>query len=175
MAIIKGQEASLLATILIAGTVIIGTGQISLADTVNRDNAGYDVPTNTNQHQVCKTNGNNSPESGSCTASSSNTLSQSGGTISSPEEGTQGPAGPAGTLPVQEYVTFNSCGGSNGNHNVQCSIHIEGTSASSLTCTVANPAISGGDNTGDCQTNTGLHLSCVIPPQPGPFLCSRLS
>jgi hypothetical protein len=76
---------------------------------------------------------------------------------------------------VQEYVTFNSCGGTNGNHNVQCSIHIEGTSASSLTCTVANPAISGGDNTGDCQTDTGLHLSCVIPPTPGPFLCLRLS
>ena len=62
---------------------------------------------------------------------------------------------------VQEYVTFNSCGGTNGNHNVQCSIHIEGTSASSLTCTVANPAISGGDNTGNCQTDTGLHLSCL--------------
>jgi hypothetical protein len=76
---------------------------------------------------------------------------------------------------VQEYVTFNSCGGTNGNHNVQCSIHIEGTSASSLTCTVANLAISGGDNTGDCQTDTGLHLSCVIPPTPGAFLCSRLS
>jgi hypothetical protein len=76
---------------------------------------------------------------------------------------------------VQEYVTFNSCSGTNGNHNVQCSIHIEGTSASSLTCTVANPAISGGDNTGDCQTNTSLHLSCVIPPTPGPFLCLRLS
>ena len=177
MAIIKGHEAesALLAAILITGTVIIGTGQISLADTVNRDNAGIDVPTNTNQHQVCKTNGNNSPESASCSASSSNTISQSGGTISTPEEGAQGPAGPAGTLPVQEYVTFNSCGGTNGNHNVQCSIHIEGTSASSLTCTVANPAISGGDNTGDCQTDTGLHLSCVIPPTPGPFLCSRLS
>jgi hypothetical protein len=76
---------------------------------------------------------------------------------------------------VQEYVTFNSCGGTNGNHNVQCSIHIEGTSASSLTCTVANPAISGGDNTGNCQTDTGLHLSCVIPPTTGPFLCLRLS
>ncbi|HXP53089.1 MAG TPA: hypothetical protein VN922_24305, partial [Bacteroidia bacterium] len=75
---------------------------------------------------------------------------------------------------VPEYVTFNSCSGTNGNHNVQCSIHIEGTSASTLTCTVANPAISGGDNTGDCQTNTSLHLSCVIPPTPGAFLCSRL-
>ena len=76
---------------------------------------------------------------------------------------------------VQEYVTFNSCSGTNGNHNVQCSIHIEGTSATTLTCTVANPAISGGDNTGDCQTDTSLHLSCVIPPTPGAFLCSRLS
>src|SRR5215831_6277703 len=75
---------------------------------------------------------------------------------------------------VQEYVTFNSCSGTNGNHNVQCSIHIEGTSASSLTCTVPNPAISGGDNTGDCHTDTSLHLSCVIPPTPGPFLCLRL-
>ncbi len=44
-----------------------------------------------------------------------------------------------------------------------------------LLVTVANPAISGGDNTGDCQTDTSLHLSCVIPPATGPFLCSRLS
>jgi hypothetical protein len=101
-------------------------------------------------------------------------IDDSGGEIGA-QPGPAGPAGPAGTLPVQEYVTFNSCSGTNGNHNVQCSIHIEGTSASTLTCTVANPAISGGDNTGNCQTDTGLHLSCVIPPTPGPFLCSRLS
>ena len=47
--------------------------------------------------------------------------------------------------------------------------------AQALLVHVANPAISGGDNTGDCQTDTSLHLSCVIPPQPGPFLCLRLS
>src|SRR5215471_10369822 len=62
---------------------------------------------------------------------------------------------------LEGTLTFSSCGGTNGNRNVQCSIHIEGTSASSLTCTVANPAISGGDNTGNCQTDTGLHLSCL--------------
>ena len=51
MVTIKGHEAetALIAAILIAGTIIIGTGQISLADTVNR---GIDIPTNTNQHQV---------------------------------------------------------------------------------------------------------------------------
>jgi len=52
MATIKEYEAET-ADILIASTITIGTGQILLADRVNRDNAGIDVPTNTNQNQVC--------------------------------------------------------------------------------------------------------------------------
>ena len=127
MVTIKGHEAetALIAAILIAGTVIIGTGQISLADTVNR---GIDIPTNTNQNQVCKTNGNNSPESGSCTAGSSNTISQSGGDTMAPTE--QGVT--STSSPITEFLTF---------------------------------VVSGGD----CLTNNGVHLTCVILPQPGLF------
>ena len=78
-----------LAAILVAGTVTIGTGQISLADIVDRNNGGIDLRTNTDQAQVCKTTGNNSPiTSGSCTAGSANTIAQSGGdTMAATDEG----------------------------------------------------------------------------------------
>jgi hypothetical protein len=110
------EENALLTTaaltaILIAGTVTIGTGQISLADTVDRNNAGIDVPTNTNQIQVCKTIGNNSPitgtGSGSCTAGSSNTIAQNGGDImAAPEEGVTKTSTPS---PTTEFLTFVEC------------------------------------------------------------------
>lgn len=31
--------------------------------------------------------------------------------------------------------------------------------------------ISGGDDVGECTANTGKHLECTIPPQPGVFGC----
>jgi hypothetical protein len=68
------------------------------------------------------------------------------------------------------YLTFDSCSGTNGNHDVTCNVHDE-TGITQLTCTVANPAISGGDNVGDCTTNNSKHLQCTIPPQPGVFGC----
>jgi hypothetical protein len=156
-----------LAAILIAGTVTIGTGQISLADTVDRNNAGIDLRTNTDQPQVCKTTGNNSPESGSCTAGSSNTISQNGGTTT-PEEEEGVTSSPS---PTTEFLTFVECSGTNGNHNVHCTVHDSGIT--DINCNVANPAISGGNNVGECITNNGVHLTCVIPPQPGLFPCTR--
>lgn len=52
-----------------------------------------------------------------------------------------------------------------------CTVHDSGIT--DINCNVANPAISGGDNVGDCLTNNGVHLTCVIPPQPGVFPCTR--
>jgi hypothetical protein len=174
MAIVKGHEA-LLAAILIAGTVIIGTGQISLADTVNRNDAGINVPTNTNQHQVCKTNGNNSPITGtgpgSCTASSSDTIAESGGDATPSTEAAATKTTPPS--PTTVFLTFVECSGTNGNHNVHCTVHDSGIT--DINCFVANPRPQNpnGDNIGNCQTNNGIQLTCVIPPQPGLFPCTR--
>jgi hypothetical protein len=99
-------------------------------------------------------------------------------------QGEQGPAGPKGDTGQQGppgvtpgpwiYLTFDSCSGTNGNHDVTCNVHDE-TGITQLTCTVANPAISGGDNVGDCTTNNSKHLQCTIPPQPGVFGCNLQS
>ena len=67
-----------------------------------------------------------------------------------------------------------SCGGTNGNHDVTCNVHDE-TGITHLTCTVADPAISGGVNVGSCITNNNKHLQCTIPPTPGVFGCNLQS
>jgi hypothetical protein len=73
------------------------------------------------------------------------------------------------------YLTFDTCSGINGNHDVTCNVHDETNSITRLTCTVANPAVSGGDNVGNCTTNNNKHLICTIPPQPGVFGCNLQS
>jgi hypothetical protein len=82
-------------------------------------------------------------------------------------KGDQGPPGP--TLPFV-YLTFDSCTATDTNHKVTCAVHDE-TGITEIQCDVANPAISGGDNVGECTANTGKHLQCTIPPQPGVFGC----
>jgi hypothetical protein len=52
------------------------------------------------------------------------------------------------------------CSSTNGNHNVHCTVHT--LDITDINCFVANPAISGGNNVGDCITNNGIHLRCVI-------------
>ena len=103
------------------------------------------------------------------------------------QQGIQGPPGPQGpkgdtgpqgtpgaTLGPWIYLTFDSCGGTNGNHDVTCNVHDE-TGITHLTCTVADPAISGGVNVGNCITNNNKHLQCTIPPTPGVFGCNLQS
>jgi hypothetical protein len=86
-----------------------------------------------------------------------------------------GPQGPPGaTIGPWIYLTFDSCGGTNGNHDVTCNVHDE-TGITHLTCTVADPAISGGVNVGNCVTNNNKHLQCTIPPTPGVFGCNLQS
>jgi hypothetical protein len=148
-------------------SVLVGSAHFALADNINKNNIGINIPTETDQKQVCKTTGQNAPLiGGSCTAGSSNTITESGGDITP----TQGAATKT-TTPTTEFLTFVECSGTNGNHNVHCTVHDSGIT--DINCNVANPAISGGNNVGDCLTNNGVHLTCVIPPQPGLFPCTR--
>ncbi len=59
-------------------------------------------------------------------------------------------------------------------YHVTCNVHDE-TGITHLTCTVADPAISGGVNVGNCITNNNKHLQCTIPPTPGVFGCNLQS
>jgi hypothetical protein len=77
--------------------------------------------------------------------------------------------------PSPETISLNfiEC---SGNFPLNTIVHctVEDTGITDLDCVVADPEISGGDNVGVCTTNTGLHLECVIPPQPGVFQCKVL-
>jgi hypothetical protein len=95
-----------------------------------------------------------------------------GSSLSQPgQHDKQGPPRPQGPW---IYLTSDSCSGTNGNHDVTCNVHDE-TGITQLTCAVANPAISGGDNVGNCTTNNSKRLQCTIPPTPGVFGCNLKS
>ena len=75
-------------TVLAVSTIAIGNGRMALAAetttttvTKNLNNTGVNVQTETNQPQNCQTVGGNSGISGSCTASSIDTVTQSGGIL----------------------------------------------------------------------------------------------
>jgi hypothetical protein len=75
---------SAIATVLVVSTIAMGSGRIALAAhddniTKNFNNTGVNVQTSTNQEQKCDTAGGSSGISGSCTASSTDNVMQSGG------------------------------------------------------------------------------------------------
>jgi hypothetical protein len=76
-----------LAGIVAVSTVAIGIHTAFAADTdtktvtIHVNNTGVNVPTDTNQKQNCETAGAMSGISTSCTASSSDTVTQSGGIL----------------------------------------------------------------------------------------------
>ena len=75
---------SAIAAVLVVSTVTIGSGRMVLADdnvTKNFNNTGINVQTSTSQKQGCDTSGGSSGISGSCTASASHTVTQSGGIL----------------------------------------------------------------------------------------------
>jgi hypothetical protein len=87
---IKNQKTSLvaiaaIAVVLAVSTTAIGSVHNALADTKTitktTTNTGVNVPTDTDQKQECQTAGGTSPISGSCTASSTDTITQSGGIL----------------------------------------------------------------------------------------------
>jgi hypothetical protein len=85
------QKTALLAiaaivTVLAVSTFAIGNGRMALAAdtttvTKNVNNTGVNVQTDTNEKQDCQTAGGSSGISGSCTASSTDTVTQSGGIL----------------------------------------------------------------------------------------------
>ena len=86
------HRTDVLFVIAALASILVGSGYIALADNINKNNTGIYLPTNTNQKQVCKTSGENSPISGSghgsCTARSSDTIAESGGdTMAATQEG----------------------------------------------------------------------------------------
>ena len=90
MTTIKNQTTGLVAIVTIAAvlavsTIALGSGRMALADTktvtIHVNNTGVNVPTDTDQKQQCDTAGGTSPMSTSCTATSSDTITQSGGVL----------------------------------------------------------------------------------------------
>jgi hypothetical protein len=76
----------LLAIAALAGMVAIGSIHNALADktvtiTTRVNNTGVNVPTDTYQKQDCLTAGGSSGITNSCTASSTDTITQSGGIL----------------------------------------------------------------------------------------------
>ena len=68
---------------VLVSTSVIGSGHIALADTITKNITirVSNVPTDTDQKQYCTTAGGNSPSHDSCTATSGDTITQSGGIL----------------------------------------------------------------------------------------------
>ena len=92
MTTIKNQTTGLVAIVTIAAvlavsTIALGSGRMALADTntktvtIHVNNTGVNVPTDADQKQQCDTVGGTSPISSSCTATSSDTITSSGGVL----------------------------------------------------------------------------------------------
>lgn len=67
-----------LAAVMVAGTIAVGSGNMAFA---GKGNEGISVPTDTQQKQECQTAGGTSLITGSCTAISTNTITQNGGLL----------------------------------------------------------------------------------------------
>jgi hypothetical protein len=67
-----------LAAVLV-GASAMGSGHMAFANNVN--NTGINVPTDTQQKHECETAGGTSPVTASCTAASTDTVTQSGGVM----------------------------------------------------------------------------------------------
>ncbi len=79
---------SAIAGMLAVSTVAVGSVHKALADdtktitkNIRVNNTGVNVPTGTDQKQECQTVGANSGIGGSCTATSTDTVTQSGGIL----------------------------------------------------------------------------------------------
>jgi hypothetical protein len=85
MTSIRNQKAvTALAAISAIAAVLIGSVHMALAaDNITKiiNNKGVNVQTYTNQKQDCQTAGETSPISNSCTATSTDTVTQSGGIL----------------------------------------------------------------------------------------------
>ena len=89
---IKNQKTALftiaaIAAVLAVSTIAIGNGRMALAETdtstvtVHLNNTGVNVPTDTNQKQGCLTAGASSGLMNSCIATSTDSVTSSGGML----------------------------------------------------------------------------------------------
>ncbi len=95
-----------LAAVMVAGTIAVGSGNMAFAKSGSggkmssphkahdkgngNGNEGISVPTDTQQKQECQTAGGVSPVSLSCTAASTNTITQAGGILGGIDSGSGG-------------------------------------------------------------------------------------
>ena len=97
-----------LAAVMVAGTIAVGSGNMAFAKSGSggkmssphkahdkgngngNGNEGISVPTDTKQNQECQTAGGVSPVSLSCTAASTNTITQAGGILGGIDSGSGG-------------------------------------------------------------------------------------
>ena len=73
-----------LSAILVAGSVSAASDHFAFAHKKGLKNSGIAVPTLTAQPQECTAAGGTSPITGACIASSSNTVTESGGVVGAP-------------------------------------------------------------------------------------------
>jgi hypothetical protein len=76
-----------LAAVMVAGTIAVGSGNMAFAF---KGNNGISVPTDTQQKQECQTAGGTSLITGSCTALSTNVITQTGGILGELKTGSEG-------------------------------------------------------------------------------------
>jgi hypothetical protein len=89
MTSIKNEKTALvtiaaIATVLAVSAIAIGSVHNAKADktiTIHVNNTGINVPTDTDQKQECQTAGGSSGISGSCHATSTDRINQSGGQL----------------------------------------------------------------------------------------------
>ena len=70
-----------LSAILVAGSVAAASDHVAFAKKKGFKNSGIAVPTITAQLQKCTTAGGTSPITGACIATSTNTVTESGGVV----------------------------------------------------------------------------------------------
>jgi hypothetical protein len=133
-----------LAAVMIAGSISVGSGNVAFA---GKANDGISVPTDTSQKQECQTAGGTSPVSLSCTAASTNTITQSGGLLGE-KSAMQGNSGSEGKIP------FGDNGKGKGKENGNDGISVPTDTSQKQECQTA-----GGNSpvTGSCtadSTNT---------------------
>jgi len=89
MTSIKNEKTAIvtiaaIATVLAVSTIAIGSVHNTFANktiTIRVNNTGVNVPTDTNQKQECQTVGGTSGIANSCQATSTDTVTQSGGML----------------------------------------------------------------------------------------------
>jgi hypothetical protein len=79
------NHTTVLVAALAAALVVMGIVAIATSATASGENSVISVPTITTQKQKCQSAGSVSPIDSSCTATSTNTIDESGGVLGGPK------------------------------------------------------------------------------------------